>query len=86
MVSRSLDESNVITPSIRLKSGEMVYGYKRLWDTGSLLASYYPGKKVTLEWTDYTDKNLNNKWLTTAELPINDPSKTKVTLSREWNY
>ncbi|MBX9767865.1 MAG: hypothetical protein K2X47_11385 [Bdellovibrionales bacterium] len=82
-VSRALDEKNEITPSIRLRSGEIAYGYKRKWQGGSLLSRYFPGDKVSFEWKD---EGASGAWTTTADVPLADASATKVSFSREWNY
>jgi hypothetical protein len=82
-VSRALDDKNEITPSIRLRSGEISYGYKRKWHGGSLLSRYFPGDKVSFEWKD---EGASGTWTTTADVPLADASATKVSFSREWNY
>lgn len=83
VVSRSLDDQNEVSPSIRLRSGEMSFGYKRKWTGGSLLSRYFPGNKVSFEWKDV---GASGTWTTTADVPLADTSATKVTFSREWDY
>lgn len=82
-VSRSLDDKNEISPAIKLRTGEISYGYKRKWQGGSLFTKYFPGEKVTMEWKD---EGASGVWTTTAEVPLADTSATKVSFSREWNY
>jgi hypothetical protein len=82
-VSRALDMKNEISPSIKLRSGEISYGYKRKWVGGSLFTKYFPGDKVTIDWKD---EGASGTWTTTAEVPLADTTATKVSFSREWNY
>lgn len=82
-VSRALDDKNEISPSIRLRTGEISYGYKRKWQGGSLLSRYFPGDKVSFEWKD---EGASGTWTTIADVPLADASATKVSFSREWSY
>lgn len=82
-VTRDLDASNSISPSIKLRSGEINYGYKRTWNGGSLTSKLFPGDKVILEWKD---KGAGGNWVTSADVPLADTKNTKVAFSREWNY
>jgi len=80
-VTRALDEKNEISPAIKLRTGEISYGYRRKWNGGSLFSRYFPGDKLTLEWQDQ-----GGSWTTTAEVPLADSTSTKVSFSRDWNY
>jgi hypothetical protein len=82
-VSRALDENNEINPAIKLRTGEVSYGYRRKWHGGSLLSRFFPGDKATLEWKD---NGASGAWTTLAEIPLADATATKVTFSREWEY
>jgi hypothetical protein len=82
-VSRELDDENEISPTIRLRTGETSYGYKRKWPGGSLLSRYFPGDKVSFEWKD---EGASGTWTTLADVPLADASATRVSFSREWNY
>jgi hypothetical protein len=39
--------------------------------------------KVSLEWTD---NGSSGSWTTTAEVPLEDRSNTKISFARDWNY
>jgi hypothetical protein len=82
-VTRAVDDNNDVIPSIALRSGAMSYGYRRKWSGGSLLSTFYPGKKVTLDWKD---EGVSGNWVTSADVPIGDTKNTKVSIKREWNY
>jgi hypothetical protein len=83
VVTRALDERNDISPSIKLRSGEISYGYRRKWNGGSLFSKYYPGDRLSFEWKD---QGASGTWTTTAEVPLADTTATKVSFSRDWNY
>lgn len=83
-VTRQLDDSNSVTPSIRLRTGDLVWGYKREWTGGSLTSKLFPGsKKVSLTWKD---KGAAGTWVTNADVPLSDVKDTKVSFAREWVY
>jgi hypothetical protein len=82
-VAREIDQNNEVIPSIGMRSGFMSYGFRRRWDGGSLLSTFYPGKKVTLNWKD---EGVSGNWITSADVPIGDTKNTKVSITREWNY
>ena len=83
-VSRVLDAQNEVTPSISLKTGTMSYAWRRRWGGGSLLTTVHPNaanKRVELEWSDV---GTNGVWTTRAEVPLDDSSKVKISVSRDW--
>jgi hypothetical protein len=82
-VSRALDDSNEVSPSIDLCSGDMSYSYKRKWAGGSLKGKLFPGDKLEVEWKD---EGSHGTWTTSAEVPISDTANTKVSVSHEWAY
>lgn len=82
-VTRQIDSSNSVTPSIRLRSGKMVWGYKRSWVGGSLDTKFHPNDKVSLTWKD---NGAAGAWVTQADVPLADAKDTKVSFSREWVY
>lgn len=82
-LSHALDESNELSPSVRVKSGDLSVGYKRSWKGGSILSTFFPGDKVTFEWKD---NGSNGAWTSKASVPLDDLTKTKVTLGHEWTY
>jgi len=82
-VTSSIDSKNEISPSISLKSGDVSYGYTRKWDGGSLASKFFPGDKVAMEWTD---NGSSGTWTTTAEMPLDDRSNTKISFARDWDY
>jgi hypothetical protein len=82
-VNRALDDNNEFKPSVSLKSGQVTYGYKRKWDGGSVDSKLFPGDRVELEWTD---KGSGGSWSTTAEIPLDDKSNTKISFGRDWDY
>ncbi len=81
-VSRAIDDNNEVVPSIALRSGSMSYGFRRRWDGGSLLSTFYPGKMVSFNWKD---EGVSGTWTTSAEVPIGDTKNTKISIAREWN-
>lgn len=83
IVSRAIDENNEVIPSIGMRSGSMSYGFRRRWEGGSLLSTFYPGKKVLFNWKD---EGVSGNWITTADVPIGDTKNTKITVTREWKY
>lgn len=83
-VTRSLDSQNDITPAISLKTGKLSYAWKRNWLGGSLLAKLHPSaadKRLELEWKD---EGASGVWTTNAEFPLDDSSKCKISVSRDW--
>jgi len=82
-VTKDIDASNSVIPSIKLRSGAMTYGYKRSWVGGSLTSKFHPGDKVSVEWKD---AGAAGNWVTTADIPLDDQKNTRVSFAREWNY
>lgn len=82
-VSRAIDDNHEVIPSIGMRSGSMSYGLRRRWQGGSLLSTFYPGKKVLFNWTE---EGVSGNWITSADVPIGDTKNTKVSITREWNY
>ena len=86
-VTRALDAHNEITPSISLKTGQLAYAWRRRWAGGSLQAKLLPSdparRRVELEWTD---EGASGVWTTNAEFPLDDSSKCKISVSRDWKY
>jgi hypothetical protein len=82
-VVRKIDSANSVNPTIKLRSGQVTYGYKRSWDGGSLVGRLFPGNKVSVEWKD---NGAAGAWVTKAEVPLADTKATKVSLAREWVY
>jgi hypothetical protein len=82
-VSYKLDSNNVVTPAVSLKDGEMSYRWNRKINGGAVDAKFRPGDSLDLEWND---NGSNGVWSTKAHIPTSNPSGTKVSFSREWNY
>lgn len=83
-VTRSIDAQNEVSPSVSLKTGDVSYGYTRKWEGGSLKSVFFPGdRKLDLEWTD---RGAGGKWVTSAEIPLDNKADTKVSFGREWDY
>lgn len=82
-VTKALDDNNEVIPSISLKTGKLTYGYKRKWAGGSVEGVLTPGDKVDLTWED---DGSNGLWTTKAEIPLEDASQSKVSVTRDWNY
>lgn len=83
-VTRRLDVANEVTPTISLKTGKMSYNWRRKWFGGSLSTTVHPNsddKKVELEWRD---EGVNGQWITRAEIPLEDATKVKLSVSRDW--
>lgn len=83
-VTRPLDAQNDIMPSISLKTGKMAYAWRRRWAGGALVTRVHPNaedKRVELEWSDV---GTNGVWTTRAEFPLEDTSKVKLSVSRDW--
>lgn len=83
-VTRPLDAQNEVTPAISLKTGLMSYAWKRTWGGGSLMTKLYPNaanKRVELEWRDVGTRGV---WTTRAEVPLDDSSKLKISILRDW--
>ena len=83
-VTRPLDSQNDIMPSISLKTGKMAYAWRRRWAGGALVTRVHPNaedKRVELEWSDV---GTNGVWTTRAEFPLEDTSKVKISVSRDW--
>ncbi len=51
---------------------------------GRLPAVVIPGDKLTFDWKD--ESSTGGAWNTHAEVPIDDVSRTKVSVSRDWQY
>jgi|LakWasMet20_HOW5_FD_contig_51_131422_length_957_multi_2_in_0_out_0_1 hypothetical protein len=82
-VSRNIDASNSIHPSIRLRSGKMTYGFTRSWEGGSVTGKLHPGEKVAVQWRDH---GAAGTWVTSADVPLGNTKATKVSFTREWAY
>eukprot|EP01033_Poteriospumella_lacustris_P003135 gene3135-2308_t len=82
-VSRNIDDSNSIHPSIRLRSGKMTYGFTRHWEGGSVTGKLHPGEKVSVAWRDH---GAAGSWVTSADVPLGNTKATKVSFTREWAY
>ena len=83
-VTRALDAQNSVTPSITVKTGKLAYAWKRNWTGGSLLTRLHPSgtnKRVELEWRD---EGASGVWVTNAEFPLEDSSKARISISRDW--
>jgi len=80
-VAYKLDANNVFTPAVSLKDGEMSYRWNRKINGGSVDAKLKPGNSLDVEWQD---NGSNGVWSTKASIPVNNPSGTKVSFSREW--
>lgn len=81
--TRYLEKHSELTPTINMKTGEVQFEYSRKWVGGSLRSIIHPHSKVLLHWKD---EGVGGAWSTTASLPLNDHSKPKVSVSREWSY
>jgi len=81
-VSYKLDANNVVTPAVSLKDGEMSYRWNRKINGGNIDAKLKPGNTLDVEWQD---NGSNGQWATKASIPVNNPSGSKVSFSREWN-
>jgi len=82
-VSYKVNDNNVITPAVSLKDGDLSYGWNHKLSGGSIDANFRPGNNLDIEWQDNAS---NGFWSTKASIPVNNPSGTKVSFSREWNY
>ena len=82
-VDHRLDRSNIISPSISLRTGSIKYGWLRKWSGGSLKTSLHPGEKVSFDWRDESE---TGTWNTHADIPLDDAKKSKVSISRDWNF
>jgi hypothetical protein len=83
-LSKPLDASNDISPSVNVNTGEVKVGWLRKWEGGSLKTTFAPNdKEVELVWTD---NGVNGAWVTTATVPIENQSATKISFARNWNY
>ena len=82
-VERAIDEQNTLIPSISLLSGSAKYSWLRRWPGGSLRTSLHPGTKLSFDWRD---GGFMGDWITKAEVPFEDPSHSKVTVTRDWKF
>ena len=46
---------------------------------------YSPGDDAVVDVV-WKDKGMNGFWTAKASIPVDDHSKTKLSLSREWDY
>jgi hypothetical protein len=74
-----------VSPKISLKSGAASYGWTRALTGGSLETTYTPGDDAMVDVT-WKDKGMGGSWTTKASIPVDDHSRTKISLSREWDY
>ena len=49
----------------------------------SLKSTFFPGDKVSMEWTD---QGSGGSWSTTADVPLDSSKNTKVSFNRDWDY
>jgi hypothetical protein len=84
-VEQYVNENNIVAPAISLKTGDISYSWIRRWTGGYLRSSLHPGDKLAFDWRDETLNGLG-AWNTHAEVPIDDISKAKISISRDWKY
>lgn len=83
-LEQHINENNIVNPTISLTTGDISYGWIRKWAGGSLRSALHPGDKLTFDWKD--ESSTGGAWNTHAEVPIDDVSRTKVSVSRDWQY
>ena len=84
-VNHKLDDKNSVTPKISLKSGAASYGWTRALNGGSVETTYTPGDEAVVD-VEWKDKGMGGVWTTKASIPVDDHSKTKLSISREFDY
>jgi len=81
-VSRTIDSSNSVSPSISLKDGALKYKWTRALKGGKLETTLTPGDKLNVDWTD---NGADGAWKTSAEIPLEDRKNTKLSITRNWD-
>lgn len=82
-VEHKLDDTNTVSPTMSLKTGEMSYGWDRKINGGKFGSRLHPGDRVDLTWED---NGASGTWTTKAAVPLENRSNTKISFSRDWNY
>lgn len=81
-INYDIDEKTTVSPSVTGVGNSADVTLTRKWDGGSLASKIDLDKNVQLTWKD---SGVGGGWTTVAELPLNDRSATKVSLSRDWD-
>ena len=71
-------------PSVTLNTRKVKYGWLHKWSGGSVESTLYPDNRVMV--VDWLDEGTNGVWKTKAQIPLCEPKKTKISVSREWKY
>ena len=89
-VSQEINPSNIIAPSMSLKSGSMKYGWTRKWAGGKLCSTLEPNEEVVINWQEDAVNGNGSAWNTKVVIPIDGglssiaSAPMKVSVSRKW--
>lgn len=80
--SYDIDDRTSVAPSVTGFGNNADVTVTRKWEGGSLASTVDTDKNLKLTWKD---SGVAGGWTTVADLPLNDRSATKVSLSRDWD-
>jgi len=81
-IDYDIDDRTSISPSVTGVGSSADVTLTRKWDGGSIASTVDMDKNLKLTWKD---SGVGGGWTTVADLPLNDRSATKVSLSRDWD-
>jgi len=82
-ISQNIDEENVFSPSLSLKSGDLSFGWLKKWSGGSLESKLKVGEKLSLTLKEDAK---SGAWVVKADIPVESGKKTKIGIVREITY
>ena len=83
-ISQNIDDENVFSPSLSLKTGDMSFGWLKKWSGGSLQSVLKVGEKLSLTLKEDAK---SGAWVVKADIPVEgSEKKTKIGIVREITY
>ena len=83
-MTQEIDPYNSFSPWLSFKTSNLAYSWTHILSSGqSVKTTMGPLDKVEIVWKD---KGASGVWTTKLDVPLNDPSRAKVSLARDWNY
>lgn len=81
-VTYDIDSKNSITPSIGLNQ-ESSFEWVRKVEGGSVISSINSDRIIKVDWTD---KGNRGDWHASLEVPVENKSSSKLSVSRDWAF
>ncbi|CAM9200702.1 unnamed protein product [Choristocarpus tenellus] len=78
---QQLNEKSWILPSLRLRTGGLIYCFVRSLDWGEVEAKVEPGREVAMRW----EGDSGGAWRVDASMDLIDAEKSRMSFRRAWN-